>query len=119
MQPSTTDMNHERIPYKLNVFLFGHEHTQSRNVKQFHKYSHTPIGTNFCIEEESDDDEHLILSGRICLFYVCKCVLQFFRLLHLSPYLVRLYINTSLFSLLFHTLFLYSYKYLLSTIDGL
>lgn len=85
MQPSTTNINHESIPFKLNVFLFGHENNESRSVKQFHKYSHKPIESGFSIDDDSDDDDHLILSGKSCLFYVCKCDLHFFRLLQLSP----------------------------------
>lgn len=81
MQPSTTNINHERVPYKLNVFLFGNEDKQARSVKRFHKYNENPIETGYSIDDDSDDDDDdpdLILSGRNYLFDVCKCVRQVF-----------------------------------------
>jgi len=76
MQPSTTNTNHENIPYKLSVFLFGHEHDEPTSVTQFHKYTHEPNENRFNMDGDSDDDNHFILSGRSCLFCVCKCTLQ-------------------------------------------
>jgi hypothetical protein len=67
---TTNKNNHTRIPYKLNVFLFGREQEQSRSVKKFHKYTHKPIESGFSMDEESDDDDHLIPSGKICFVYV-------------------------------------------------
>jgi hypothetical protein len=67
MQPSTTNVNQERIPFQLNAFLIGQNHHESRSVKQFHKYRHKAIETGFTIDHDSDDDEHFILSGRSCL----------------------------------------------------
>lgn len=75
MKSSTTNINDQRIPFKSNVFLFGHEHDEKRSVKQFHKYTHKPIDSSFSIDDDSDDDDHLIMSGRSCLLCVCKCVL--------------------------------------------
>lgn len=75
MQPTATDINHERIPYKLNVFLFGHNDNESQSVKQFQKYKHKPIKNNFSIDGDSDDDEDLILSGKNCLLCVCQWIL--------------------------------------------
>lgn len=70
MQPETTSINHERVPYKLSVFLFGNEDTQkTRCLKQFHRYNHEQIGTGYSMDEDDSDDE-LILSGRI-LFISC------------------------------------------------
>ncbi len=71
MQPSTTDINHERIPYKLSVFLFEHDPPESKHVKQFHKYTHKPIENSFSINDDTDDDDHLILSGRYSVLCVC------------------------------------------------
>ncbi len=76
MQPSTTNTNHENVPYKLSVFLFGHEHNEPTSLTQFHKYTHEPNENRFNMDGDSDDDNHFILSGRSCLFCVCKCALQ-------------------------------------------
>ena len=68
MQPSTTDIDQENPPYKLNVFLFGNDQIRSTNDKQFSKYTHKPNENDF---SSDDDDEDTILSGRnSCLFFI-------------------------------------------------
>jgi hypothetical protein len=71
MQPPTTDTNHERLPYKLNVFLFGNDVNETKHVKQYHKYTHETMENSFSIDDDSDDDEHLILSGKNSVLCVC------------------------------------------------
>lgn len=78
MQQSTTNVDDDdHLPFKLNIFLFGHEH------KQFHKYSHQSIKSRFSAadnDDSDDDDDELILSGRNCLLYIAVkyALLMFF-----------------------------------------
>ena len=62
---SATNINHEQTtPYQVNVFLFGHEETDSPDVRRFSKYAYRSHQHQFDLDDDSDDDDHLILSGR-------------------------------------------------------
>jgi hypothetical protein len=63
---TTTNINAECTPLKTDVFLFGDDHIKQRRVKRFGNYTHEPNKNSFSMVDDSDDDDHLILSGRCC-----------------------------------------------------
>jgi hypothetical protein len=76
MQSSTTNINHERTSFELSVFVFEHDYDKPTSPEQFHRYTRKLNESISSNDDDNDDDDHLILSGRKCLFYVCKRALE-------------------------------------------
>lgn len=77
---TSTDINHEQTPYKLNIFFFGQD---SRCVKPYPTYSYQRQCS--VDDEEDSDDEHLILSGRL---FSHSFVLLVWLRFHINPLVV-------------------------------
>jgi hypothetical protein len=77
---STTNIKKKHFPLGLNVLFIGHNHDEARSVEHFHEYIHEASERiSRCNKNnESDDDNHLLLSGRNCFFFCmgCKYALQ-------------------------------------------